>query len=176
MYLHESFAAIIGFTRLGKNVTHSYQSFSSSAAKSSSGRHVRSISSSSNAGASSCSSCCPKFCGNKMTVSTSCGSSRDRPRAVEILFPRRNFQRFRLRVGSNTLLGGFAAPSPNRCVNTLAKEKPATCQNQTLVTRNPTPRARRPMKDIANAVRAISHACQYAMPPCMHRRSARNGS
>src|SRR5262245_38965450 len=65
--------------------------------------------------------------------------------------------------------------SPNRCVNTLAKEKPAACQNHTLVTKKPTPRARRPTNDIANAAKVISHARQYAAPPCIHRRSARKG-
>src|SRR5262245_59820549 len=65
--------------------------------------------------------------------------------------------------------------SSNRCVNTLAKEKPAACQNHTLVTRKPTPKARKPTKDIANAVKVISHARQYAAPPCTHRLSARKG-
>src|SRR6266508_826669 len=65
--------------------------------------------------------------------------------------------------------------SPNLWVNTLAKEKPAACQNHTLVTKKPTPRARRPTNDIANAVKVISHARQYAAPPCIHRRSARKG-
>jgi hypothetical protein len=55
---------------------------------------------------------------------------------------------------------GERLSSPKRCVKTLANENPATCQNQTLVTRKPTPSASRPLKEIASAERAIDQARQ----------------
>src|SRR5262249_31183615 len=57
-----------------KNSTHASQSVSSSAAKSSSGRRVRSISSSSTATGSPCSTCPSKSGGRRITASTSFGS------------------------------------------------------------------------------------------------------
>ena len=53
--------------------------------------------------------------------------------------------------------------------NTRAKLNPATCQNQTLLTRKPTPAARSPRKESASAVNSMAHACQYARPPWLTR-------
>lgn len=50
--------------------------------------------------------------------------------------------------------------SRNRSENTVANEKPATCQNHTLVTRKPTPKTSSPEKEQARAASAIPHACQ----------------
>ena len=50
--------------------------------------------------------------------------------------------------------------SRNRCVKTVAKLNPATCQNQTLVSRKPTPKASSPANEAVRAARAIAQACQ----------------
>jgi hypothetical protein len=53
----------------------------------------------------------------------------------------------------------------NRVLNTVAKLKPATCQNHTLVTRKPNPRTAKPPSDTRSAANAIPQACHYAGPP-----------
>jgi hypothetical protein len=60
-------------------------------------------------------------------------------------------------------------------VNTVAKLKAATCQNQTLVKQKPTPSASRPANDRNIAHSTTPQARQYAAPPCTTRRSARAG-
>ena len=53
-----------------------------------------------------------------------------------------------------------AARSRKVSVKTVANAKPATCQNQTLVRRNPTPKASRPRKEQSRAASAMVHARQ----------------
>lgn len=71
----------------------------------------------------------------------------------------------RVRDPDGNVITGVAALTPlsasaNFWVNAVAKPKPATCQNHTLVTKNPTPSPSNPTNEHANADSAIAHACQ----------------
>ena len=52
-----------------------------------------------------------------------------------------------------------------RWVKTVAKQKAATCQNHTLVKRNPTPKPSSPTNDTSIVGITIDHAFQYIQPP-----------
>jgi hypothetical protein len=70
----------------------------------------------------------------------------------------------RTRIRWNYLVSESPLVRPKFCVTTVAKEKPATCQNQTLVKSKPKTKTNRPVKEMARATKAIREARQYATP------------